>query len=217
MSSPHTEIIAREGWRYLLVAFLLLLGAYYLEFGNLIKLLLFVGFLTLLFFFRNPERVADDDSPGTYLAPIDGTIAGIENKHVGSRQVIVISIANDLTDVHQVRAPADATVTEIWRRHGIFLPTASAKAAALNEKALIKLRTGRQHLEMEMLASRLGEKIGLYPENGEKLKSGQRLGFLFSGRLDLVLPAKSELKIAIGDDVKAGKSVIGFARSGNDA
>jgi phosphatidylserine decarboxylase len=45
---------------------------------------------------------------------------------------------------------------------------------------------------------------------GDTLKKGQRYGIIkFSSRLDVFLPKDADIKIKIGDKVKAGETVIG--------
>jgi phosphatidylserine decarboxylase len=43
-----------------------------------------------------------------------------------------------------------------------------------------------------------------------KLNKGQRYGLIcFGSRLDVYLPSDTEIKVAVGDKVKAGLSLIG--------
>ena len=72
----------------------------------------------LMFFFRDPTRVAPDEE-GILVAPTDGRVIGIQELEDGVMQVqVLLSVFN----VHVNRMPAASTVLKLEREKGGHWP-----------------------------------------------------------------------------------------------
>lgn len=171
-----------------------------------------LAFLTALagagavFFFRNPERIPAEQDALAVIAPVDGRVEEIALKDDG----VAVRIFNAPFDGHLLRMPLQGKIKTLKRRAGL---------TAVFGSALDRLG----HLEqvsLESAAGLEGVELHLVPEvtqpvlygTAHRFHLGQRIGFFHGGRVMLLLPRQVELKIAIGDRVLAGESIIGFAR-----
>ena len=88
-------------------------------------LLTLFGFLwlTVLYFFRDPNRISVDQ-PGQIIGPGDGRVVAIETMmepRYLQQEVIRLSMFLNLTDVHVQRVPLGGTVTFVDYQPGKFL------------------------------------------------------------------------------------------------
>ena len=59
------------------------------------------------------------------------------------------------------------------------------------------------------IAGLIARRILCYVKAGDRLARGERFGFIrFGSRVDVYLPPDSRPRVAIGDKVKAGSSVL---------
>jgi phosphatidylserine decarboxylase len=71
------------------------------------------------------------------------------------------------------------------------------------------METGKP-LCVVQIAGLIARRIICYIKPGDQLIRGQRFGLIcFGSRLDVYLPADIKLKLAVGDKVKAGTSILG--------
>jgi phosphatidylserine decarboxylase len=201
------QIVAIEGWPWVaslgaLVLLMLLLGAF--------KLALFVLVLLMMaaFYFRNPERIVDEADQLCITAPIDGRVESVTLQENG----VALALMNTPLDAHLLRAPCSGHFAALQQRSG--LPGLRREALkALMHRDEIRLESDgplgvlRLQVEPQMALGRY------YATSGDRLFPGQRIGFVPAGRVTLLLPKSVELRVAIGDRLSGGESVIGFLRS----
>ena len=98
-----TEIILKEGYPYIAVTGGLFLISLLFRFPLLVQIITFALFAFMVFFFRNPERIPEDDSKGAVISPSDGVVTEITNaiSPLTNKESIKISIRLSLT-VHTV-------------------------------------------------------------------------------------------------------------------
>jgi len=210
----RTEMIIREGWVFIGVSgaiFLLtLLGSAPLFWQ------LFFLFLTLFFafFFRNPERIPDDASYGVILSPSDGEVISItetKEKFFTNEEMIKISIRLSLLDVHIQRAPFEAKVAESNYIHGEFLTLADEKASELNEQNRTLFTYEDKKVVVNQIAGFITRRIVPFVKKDDEIGLGDRYGMImFGSQVDIYLPKNVTLKVAQGQKILAGESVIGF-------
>lgn len=205
--SASVRIIAGEGWGKLAAT-----GGAALLFSwfdwDFLAFLAFLALLFLLWTYRNPERLADDESPGTILAPADGTVTAIERTDSG----VTVTVENGVLDVHLLRAPFRAALEKAETTRGLFLPLASTLASRLNERLFLVFSGEGQRMEVALSASGCPNPIAFYPAAGAALNPGCRIGLMTGGSCALRLEKNVELKIDVGDKLAAGQSVIGFTK-----
>jgi phosphatidylserine decarboxylase len=62
------------------------------------------------------------------------------------------------------------------------------------------------------VAGLIARRIICYVREDQQMLRGQRFGIIcFGSRLDLYLPPAAELSVSVGDKVRAGTTVLGFA------
>ena len=163
-------------------------------------------------FFRVPVRKAAG-SASVITAVADGKIV-IKKKvfepQFLNRECIQVSIFMDFFDVHANFWPADGVVTYYKYYPGKHFMAFKPKASEENEHACTGMRTddGKDIL-FKQLAGTFARRIVCYSEPGMKTKAGEQCGIIkFGSRIDMFLPTDADIKVEIGDKVRACESVI---------
>lgn len=202
--------IAPEGWPFILVPLVLVVGLAWLGWLKVAAVgLLVTGFMA--FFFRDPERTPPV-VPGAVLAPADGRVVEVrdrvEDPFVGlARQV---SIFLSPLDVHVNRSPIEGRVVGVEYRPGRFLPAYRPEASEQNERATLALEGPGLRLVVRQVAGVLARRVVCRVQAGDRLHAGQRFGIIkFGSRLDVIVPAALRLRVRPGDRVRAGETVLG--------
>ena len=208
---PH-PIIAREGWPFLGIAFVLSLLILFLA-GWAWSLPFWLATLFVLQFFRDPARDVPDE-PRAVVSPADGRVVmvGRAQDPYLKREALKISVFMNVFNVHSNRAPVDGAVKERWYHPGAFVNAALDKASLENERNALWLRTaGGADVTCVQIAGLIARRILCYVDAGAELVRGQRFGFIrFGSRVDVYLPLDAEPKAAIGDKVYAAQTVLAW-------
>jgi phosphatidylserine decarboxylase len=200
--------IASEGYPFILTPALLALLAL-LTGWKWVGLILGLASLAFLGFFRDPER-RSPEGEGLVLSPADGKIVGIwpsQGKGSGTK----ISIFLSPLDVHVNRAPIGGRVEEVQYQKGRFLAAYKDQASEANERNILRITDAKGRvLRMVQIAGVLARRIVCYARKGDFLQQGQRLGMImFGSRVDLFLPEACQIKVADGQRVKGGETIMG--------
>jgi len=173
------------------------------------SLALVLGLFAALFF-RNPTREIPGDER-TVVAPADGRVidAGEIETEAGAK-ALRIGIFLSLFDVHVNRAPIAGRVLAKKRGGDSYLAAFNKAAERRNVRCAMTLETARGvHVDVVQITGLIARRIVCQPAVGEWLARGVRYGMIrFGSRTDVVLPAGSEVRVAIGDRVSGGSSVI---------
>jgi phosphatidylserine decarboxylase len=164
-------------------------------------------------FFRDPDRVIPDQTGGI-VSPADGKVIvvdTIDNTPFFDSRCKKISIFMSVFNVHVNRIPFDGTVAKVQHHPGNFFAANLDKASSQNEHSALFLETpDSKPICVVQVAGLIARRIICYVQPGMKLTKGQRYGLIcFGSRLDVYLPSDTEIKVAVGDKVKAGLSLIG--------
>ncbi len=204
--------VAKAGYPLILAA----------AFVTLIFALLGMTFLALLGvgialcfcgFFRDPDRVIPNQAGGI-VSPADGKVIVVDtldstpflNGHCKK-----ISIFMSVFNVHVNRIPFEGAVKKVHHHPGKFFSANLDKASSQNEHNAVFLDTpdGRPICVVQV-AGLIARRIICHIQPGMDLSKGQRYGLIcFGSRLDVYLPDDVEIKVSVGDKVKAGTSLIG--------
>ncbi len=172
-------------------------------------LFILAGFF--LFFFRDPERHITDDAAAV-LSPADGRVmvAGETTWQAAPAGVWQqISIFLSPMDVHVNRMPVGGRVTKVLYHPGRFLPAYKAEAGDLNEYTEVWMETRGQTIVFRQIVGVLARRIVCRAREGDVVQAGDRFGVMkFGSRMDLFLPSTAVLRVAAGDRVIGGVSVI---------
>ena len=164
-------------------------------------------------FFRDPDRMIPTEE-GAVVSPADGKVIltdTVDNSPFFSGQAMKISIFMSVFNVHVNRIPYDGRVKEIGYHPGKFFSANLDKASLENEHNAVFVEIGNaKPLCVVQVAGLIARRIICNIQPGDHVLRGQRFGLIcFGSRLDVYLPADIQLRVAAGDKVKAGTSVLG--------
>lgn len=210
----HDNIIAPEGYPFILLAFVFTVFVAILG-GNwwLITLFALLTFF-VIWFFRNPERYFQDEEKAL-ISPADGKIIKIENVEVNGTitgKFKKISIFMNVLNVHVNRAPYDGQIEAINYHEGKFISANLDKASLDNERNEVMIRTedGRAVWAVQ-IAGLIARRIVCWVKPGDIVRKGDRFGLIrFGSRVDVYLPEDSRISVKLKDKVKAGQTILGY-------
>lgn len=181
-----------------------------------------VGLLWLagLMFFRDPPRRVPAGLPaGAMLSPADGRISAIERvpAHAAVEgEALVVRIFLSVLDVHVNRAPCAAEVVRLEHAPGRYLDARNPESARVNESNLMVLRVaGLGTIGVRQVSGAIARRIVCPVLPGALLRQGERYGMIkFGSTTELVLPRPDEveLRVAVGDRVRGGLTVLAVHR-----
>ena len=201
MMYPH-PIIAKEGWPYLALVGVVTLLAHYLG-GIAWSWPLWIIFFFVLRFFRDPQRIAALGRD-LVLSPADGRIVVVEktNDPYAGREALKISVFMNVFNVHSNRSAVNGLVKEIQYFPGKFVNADLDKASTENERNAVVIDANGQTVTLVQVAGLIARRILCYIHVGDRLKAGERYGFIrFGSRVDVYLPLTAEPLVSVGDKV----------------
>jgi len=207
-----TEIILKEGYPYIIVSFLIFLISLIFSFPLIFQLGFFILFLFFVYFFRNPERIPQDESDGVIISPSDGTIILITDavSPITKEESIKISIRLSIFDVHIQRSPIDGEMRAREYIHGEFLYLSDEKASELNEQNRVLFENDKAKIVVNQIAGFITRRIVMFRDLG-KINLAQRYGMImFGSQVDVYVPKNTVIKVSEFQKVKAGESILGF-------
>lgn len=163
----------------------------------------------VIWFFRDPERIADYRD-GCFFAPADGQIIEIsEAEHEFTGPAIKVGIFMNIFSVHVNRSPCTGRVDYLEYIPGKKIAAFSPKASEVNERHYVGLSTQWGPVMMVQIAGLVARRIVCRLKRGDVLEAGQRYGMIKLGsRVDVYMPPDIVLRVKIGDKVKAGSTCI---------
>ncbi len=168
--------------------------------------------LFMFHFFRDPDRDVPDDK-GVFVSPADGRVILIRDVHEAKylhSEAKEISIFMSPMNVHVNRSPCDGRVKTVKHNEGRFCAAYKDEASVCNENIEMVLETQYGDLLVRQVAGFLARRAVCRKREGETLKRGERYGIIkFSSRVDLYIPGSVQVRIKLGDTVKAGETIIG--------
>ncbi len=211
-SSPTAFPVASAGYPFIFAAVfttavLAILGLTTLALTGLVTTFAVCGF------FRDPDRLIPDRQ-GVLVSPADGKViaAGVvDNSRYYAGPAMKISIFMSVFNVHVNRMPFNGLVKEISYYPGKFFSANLDKASLENEHnaVFIEMENGKP-LCVVQIAGLIARRIICKIQAGDRVIRGQRFGLIcFGSRLDVYLPTDINLKVAVGDKVDAGASILG--------
>ena len=208
MMYPH-PIIAKEGWPYLaLVGFITLLVQYLG--GSAWSWPLWIIFIFVLQFFRDPQRIPAMGRD-LVLSPADGRIVVVEkaNDPYAGREALKISVFMNVFNVHSNRSGVNGLVKEIQYFPGKFVNADLDKASTENERNAVVIDANGHVVTLVQVAGLIARRILCYIHVGDRLKAGERYGFIrFGSRVDVYLPLTAEPLVSVGDKVFATNTAL---------
>lgn len=169
----------------------------------------FMGFV--LFFFRVPERqIIGADNDVTSVA--DGKVVVIEKVYESEylkSECIQVSVYMDFFNVHVNFWPISGEVKYYKYHPGKYMLAFLPKASELNEHTSVAISSPYGDVFFKQIAGTFARRIVCYAKPGSQEEKGTECGIIkFGSRIDMYLPLDAEIKVKLGDYVKASESVI---------
>ena len=205
--------IAKEGYMFILP--LAVLTGIFWALSWLWVTGLFAGlFLFVTWFFRDPERSIPED-PNAIVSAGDGRVVEIvqEKDPLLDGVYTRVSVFLNVFNVHVNRVPIAGKIQATRYNPGKFLNAASHKASLDNEQSAILLTNGHVTILVKQIAGLIARRIVCWAKEGDEYQRGQRFGLIrFGSRVDIFLPEGTDIKVAMGDIVSGGSSIIGYLK-----
>jgi phosphatidylserine decarboxylase len=209
--------VAREGVPFILIAWLLALGAIALGASRhstgwyIGAVLLVIIACWVVYFFRDPERTGERGDK-LVVSPADGLVVMItdvdEPLYIAGKATR-ISIFMNVFNVHVNRYPVNGTVRFLKYNKGKFLNAAHEKASLDNEQMSVGIESGSRKILVRQIAGLIARRIVNYARNGDAAAQGTRMGIIrFGSRVDVFIPPGSALRVKVGEHTVAGTTVL---------
>jgi phosphatidylserine decarboxylase len=175
--------------------------------------------LWVLAFFRDPVRTVPQGDD-LIVAPADGMVTLIQNvmppkemagiDGLGEAPMTRVSIFMSVFDVHINRTPIAGTVKNVIYISGKFLNADLDKASEDNERQHILVeRSDGLRIGFTQIAGLVARRIVPFVKPGDMVAAGQRIGLIrFGSRVDVYLPVGTAPKVALGQRIVAGETVL---------
>jgi phosphatidylserine decarboxylase len=169
----------------------------------------------VVWFFRNPRRIPPVN-PDAVVSPADGKVVEIEelanDEYIGG-PAIKIGIFLSLFNVHINRSPIPARVIGLKYQAGKYLNAMRPESARENEQVAVMLESLENYRPMivRQITGAVARRIVCWVKPDDELKVGEQFGMIKLGsRTELIVPREAglNLKVKMGDKVKAGASII---------
>ena len=173
-----------------------------------------VGFMAFItYFFRVPNRTAPDALNNRLVTSVaDGKVVIVEKvfeKEFLKKECIQVSVYMDFFDVHCNFWPINGRVVYYQYHPGKYLLAFHPKSSEKNEHASSCLENEYGQVLFKQIAGTFARRIVAYSEPGNMENRGDQCGVIkFGSRIDHFIPLDAEIKVKVGDKVKAVESVL---------
>jgi phosphatidylserine decarboxylase len=169
-------------------------------------------FIIIILFFRSPRRdiILSDDH---ILSPADGKVVVIEEvletEYFNDKR-LQISVFMSPLNVHCNRYPCSGIVRYYKYHPGSYIVAWHPKSSEENEHTTVVIENPNKYfILVRQIAGALARRIVCNAIEGKTVKQGDELGFIkFGSRVDILLPLNAEIKVHLGQMVRAGKTVL---------
>ncbi len=173
-------------------------------------LALFTGF-----FFRNPDRSVPPGE-GLVVSGGDGKVVAVtelaEDSFIGgpARQ---ISVFLSVLNVHVNRIPITGVVKLRQRIDGRFKLAFKDEASGDNARVILGIEGDDGRVLIKQIVGFVARRIVCNVHEGDKVRIGDRFGLIrFGSRIDVVVPAGTEIRVKPGDRVRGGETILGVLK-----
>ncbi|MDR9415961.1 MAG: phosphatidylserine decarboxylase family protein [Gracilimonas sp.] len=217
-------MISKEGFGTIIVVGLAsilisIFAGYFLPQWISLLIYILLGALTILiiFFFRDPERMAPEGD-NLIISPADGKVVfvkDIDEEVYIKGKAKQISIFLSPLNVHVNRNPVSGSLEYVKYHPGEYLMAWTENASELNERADFGvLHPSKTKIFFRQITGFLARRIVYNIAEGDQLTAGDRFGIMkFGSRMDVVVPENVEIKVKPGDHTRAGESILGVIKT----
>ena len=177
-----------------------------------VALVVFMAFIT--WFFRVPERtIPEGDNIVTSVC--DGKVVGIQKAYEGEflqRECTQISIFMSIYSVHCNYWPVSGDINYYQYHPGKYLVAFHPKSSEKNEHSSTCIRRADgKEVFFKQIAGFVARRVVNYAgsRNATVAERGKQCGvILFGSRIDLFLPLDADVKVKVGDKLKAVETIV---------
>lgn len=167
--------------------------------------------LFVTFFFRVPERDrVEGDNVITSVA--DGEVVIVDKviePEYFKGECLQVSVYMNFFNVHVNFWPVDGKVTYYKYHPGRYMLAFLPKASELNEHSSVGMTTPYGDVFFKQLAGTFARRIVTYANIGESVRKSDQCGIIkFGSRIDMFLPLDTDIKVKVGDNVRACETVL---------
>ncbi|MDX9813461.1 MAG: phosphatidylserine decarboxylase [Sulfurimonas sp.] len=200
--------IAKNGIKFICTSLFMMVLFWLFGCGKVAFLALAVS-IFFIFVFRNPERERLFFEDSSVLSPVDGVLSDVVEDE--QKDEYILTIQNSCLNVALLRSPFDATIKTIELVRGARVSPASKLFDKLNENAtLVFTNKNEQSIKINHRLKQTIKSIDIDTKVGNKLFQGSRYGFALNNTTTIYLPRSFRLNINIGDELRAGESLVGY-------
>ena len=202
--------LAREGYPFMGISLVLSAIGYWVYWP--VGLAFTLAFLFCVYFFRDPKRVAPEDSR-LLLSPADGTVLKVEDLEASPiypQPHKKISVFMSALNVHVNRIPCDGVITDIKYHAGKFFVASLDKASLHNERNTVVMETPQnKRVAFTQIAGLVARRIVCYLEKGRTVRRGERYGLIrFGSRMEVSLPKEWTVLVEVGQKIQGVKTPL---------
>ncbi len=190
----------------------LLLGGSFPVLAKVLYGILFLKIVWTISFFRVPHRKAVTGD-NLVVSSADGTVVVVEEvfepEYFKDRR-IQISVFMSPFNVHVNWFPMNGRVSYMKYHPGKFLFANNPKSSILNERnSLVVCDDQKREVLVRQIAGMMARRIVWFCKAGDEASFGQEFGLIrFGSRVDFFLPLDAEIKVKLGEKVKATQTII---------
>ena len=171
--------------------------------------LFIMGFV--MFFFRVPQR-SRVEGENVVTSVADGRVVVIEKVYEPEHlqcECMQVSVYMDFFNVHVNYWPVSGEVMYYKYHPGKYMLAFLPKASELNEHTSTAISSPYGDVFFKQIAGTFARRIVCYAKPGSEEIKGTQCGLIkFGSRIDMYFPLDAEIKVKLGDYVKASESVI---------
>jgi phosphatidylserine decarboxylase len=104
-------------------------------------------------------------------------------------------------------------IREVSYQKGAFHVASQPRASVENEQNVFAVEGEQGTIVVRQIAGALARRIVFWKRPGDRLARGERVGLIkFGSRVDVLLDPEVELRVKVGDHIRAGSDVLGTTR-----
>lgn len=177
-----------------------------------LMILLLIGFILVLQFFRDPKRntVLNDS---LIIAPADGKVVVIEEvveKEYFKDKRRQISIFMSPLNVHVTRYPVSGIVKYSKYHPGKYLVAWHPKSSEENERTTIVVENKNcGEILYRQIAGAVARRIVNYAKTNQQVIQGEDAGFIkFGSRIDIFVPLDMKIEVNLNQKTRGGETIL---------
>jgi len=166
------------------------------------------------YFFRDPDPMTPTGA-NLVISPGHGTVDVIDTtteSEFMDGECRRISIFLSVFDVHVQNAPVTGIISHFKHTPGQYLNAMKTESAQFNENVLLGFDCAEprgEKIGVRLIAGLIARRIVPWISENDIVQRGERISLIqFGSRVDVYLPLRATVKIALGEKVVGGQTVI---------